>query len=67
MSIYQLFILDKSANGDRNISCDELYQKLKHVVIHSAHLTNEEAKDKLIQHLSELYPQNNCHVFIWGK
>ena len=61
----RFYILSKS-NGPKNINNDELYQKMKAKIIHTAHLSNVRAREQIVNHLKELYPQNYHNVFVWS-
>lgn len=61
---YDIFTLSKNSNLP-HINNDELFQKIKETVIHTAHLQCSEARDKLKQHLNELYPQYHINIFVW--
>lgn len=53
-------------NGHSSVNNDELFQKIKPTVLHTAHLNSEKARDALVKHLKELYPQHYANVFVWS-
>lgn len=61
----RLYILNKS-NGPSNISNDELFQKMRQKVIHTAHMAPDKTRDTLRDQTKELYPDNNVNVFVWA-
>lgn len=48
-----------------NVSSDELFQKLKNLVISTAEESRSEARDKIKEKMNNLYPNHNHLVVVW--
>ena len=59
-----LFAISKSV-GSMNISSDELFQKLKNLVISNAEDSRSETRGKIKEKMNTLYPIHNHLVVVW--